>query len=674
MDIWVNPFLLTATGSGSTVDPYGLLANWNAGPGDTVKFLSAPKNSLSNWTFTSGSKDVTIPSGLIKNIDDCEDETSWTASANVTLSAESSNYKYTYGTQSIKVAVASGFTTGKLMYKGLGSTEDFSSFNRLNIFVRSESGVINGKGLKLNLCSDTTGDTVVDSIDLGDFLTANSSGTYTVNDYISVDAGTLGSSIQSVSLSFDVDPGAVTFMIDCIFASDDTFGFNHVVRRDHSSSPEFYCVKSAYGTSVELGRVLDSSTYSGCKFGGDSGTNVAAETILCAHTPSGSSTSTTFWTTDNGSFSSLLTYSGGWSDPTGTPTQDSYTFFMSGVGRMDGIDPGVFNFYEKLGVFGSYNAIDSMNNCKFDDCHFGSNRNISFNGDGSVGTNIHITDPGTSVVFGTFGGYFENVFCVGGDNDSNDINIAAVNCLREWKNLNFKYGYRIDFGTIYNLEIRDLSITDHASHAIFAGNSSAVVGKVKIYNLTTSGNLTGMNVLTGDWTLVNPNIAEATDITITSDASDQLQAIVRCERMDGTPGYVYTKGRGFTIQSDTGSDRRTASGKCWKFSPTDAEDCTEEFPSRLKLGILNFTGSNTAEVKVWVKRSNTGINMKLNCPAGQIAGVSSEVSDSASGSAGTYEELSISISPTEEGAVEIYLDVWGGSTYNGFADDFSVVV
>ena len=70
-----------------------------------------------------------------------------------------------------------------------------------------------------------------------------------------------------------------------------------------------------------------------------------------------------------------------------------------------------------------------------------------------------------------------------------------------------------------------------------------------------------------------------------------------------------------------------------------------------------------------MRRSNTGLTLSLVCPGGQITGVASDVSDSVTEIADTWEQLSIVLTSTESGVVTVEAQAYGGSTYTGYVDD-----
>jgi hypothetical protein len=75
---------------------------------------------------------------------------------------------------------------------------------------------------------------------------------------------------------------------------------------------------------------------------------------------------------------------------------------------------------------------------------------------------------------------------------------------------------------------------------------------------------------------------------------------------------------------------------------------------------------------MFVKRSSTSINARLLVNADEVSGVN-ETSDTATLGAGIWEDLSITVTPTEHDALDVWLEIWGGSTHSVYFDDLSVV-
>jgi hypothetical protein len=130
---------------------------------------------------------------------------------------------------------------------------------------------------------------------------------------------------------------------------------------------------------------------------------------------------------------------------------------------------------------------------------------------------------------------------------------------------------------------------------------------------------------------------------------------------------------GGTISTETGADlRHTASGVSWKISPTNASLRIAAYPLDFVLATVAVNADAEVTVTCWMRRSNTGLTGKLVCRGGQIDGVASDVTDSVTEAADTWEQLSIAFTPTEAGVVQIEAWAYGGTTYSLYVDDISI--
>ena len=73
-----------------------------------------------------------------------------------------------------------------------------------------------------------------------------------------------------------------------------------------------------------------------------------------------------------------------------------------------------------------------------------------------------------------------------------------------------------------------------------------------------------------------------------------------------------------------------------------------------------------------MRRDNTGLSMRLMCKGGQLAGIANDVSSAMTAAADTWEEVTITFTPTVAGVVEILAEAWGGTTYSGWVDDMTI--
>ncbi len=125
------------------------------------------------------------------------------------------------------------------------------------------------------------------------------------------------------------------------------------------------------------------------------------------------------------------------------------------------------------------------------------------------------------------------------------------------------------------------------------------------------------------------------------------------------------------IESQT-SGGHTASGLCWKMSPTTYAGVS--YP--LSMGPLEISVSSGQSyvISVWVKKSDVSSSFEvvLRLPGGQLSGIDTDVTATATDST-DYQQVSLaSVTPSEDGVLEVYVDVYGSSTANVLVDDLGV--
>lgn len=140
----------------------------------------------------------------------------------------------------------------------------------------------------------------------------------------------------------------------------------------------------------------------------------------------------------------------------------------------------------------------------------------------------------------------------------------------------------------------------------------------------------------------------------------------------GTFSFVSATPTG-TIFSEFGADRNTPTGLAWKLSPMDATYFTQEAPLRLSVLKLYIGTLDPVTVSVWAKRDNLGISGRLILPSGQHGAPVADVITNYAGPINTYSMISITFTPTVTNVIlDVYFDVWGGSTFNFWVDDVSI--
>ena len=185
----------------------------------TLDVYTAPNatsagGSNGNWWISSGAVIELPSSGADKwKAIACTDakRSKWTASSNVTTYDpywSASTWSETYNVSSMmsdRIEINSSFTTGKVAYYELPATLDLSAFQQVSWNIIATQGRkklrSNGDhGISFRLCSDTTGDTTVDTIPwVGEHLANTGYWQAMVRDKGSA----LGSSIRSIAIYLD---------------------------------------------------------------------------------------------------------------------------------------------------------------------------------------------------------------------------------------------------------------------------------------------------------------------------------------------------------------------------------------------------------------------------------------------------------------------------------------
>lgn len=609
--------------------------------GDSVRIMaSTDPTSIGSATWNNLSKTVTIPSGLVASIHD--GSTAWTASANVTTTASTTRKE---GGNSASMAIAAAFTTGLVAYKTITLT-DYSIYKQVSFWVRATAAVASG-ALEIRLCSDTVGAVTVNTIPVPQI--ANTAAWHPVT-YDTTAA--LGASIQSVALFANTDPGTVTVLLDNIIACRDSTSSDSITLTTligkNTSGETFYGIQSIVGTTV----LLDEDPNSQATVGqGYAGTTELVTTYIrkVSEIPFGT-TADQLVVNTTGTAASPIDYSGGW-NRTDMSTQTGESWVSGVHGQSNGLSFTNKSFITvsklRCSRFGSgFTMAGTSNNNSFTD--------IVGNNCKANGFTTTVVTIGTITVSGHTG---NNCGTTGMDVDGSYIILSSLVA-----NNNGTTGVRCNMRQGL---LTTVTCKNNGSQGVFFSSAS----ETKIYNLITASNGTNGVTNTGNINyLVNASIAESSEV---ASASSFQNYIVRSHKHDNTTDNHMIFTDGGLISSETGADRRTASGMAWKFSPTSTNRSVT-YPLMLDGIKIACAASTAVSVFIWVKRSNTALTARLFLRGGQINGAPSDVSASASGIANVYEQLTISFTPTEAGVVDVELQAYGGTTFNAWFDDMTI--
>jgi hypothetical protein len=178
---------------------------------------------------------------------------------------------------------------------------------------------------------------------------------------------------------------------------------------------------------------------------------------------------------------------------------------------------------------------------------------------------------------------------------------------------------------------------------------------------SSSGHAQGVNLVSGQLYLNNFTINEATEVS----SSVTVPGFVYANRLDDTDNnsWVFQPSIGTVNQQTAVVDSPATTA--WRMRPTTTT-ASANSPLLLKLGTVVCAASSAVTVTARMQRDNTQLTMRLICPGGQITGVSTSVSSDMTAAANTWETVSITFTPTEAGAVDIYAHAFGGTTRSGY--------
>jgi hypothetical protein len=686
-----------------------------------------------------------------------------TANVSTTLSTVGSLAK---GATLDFITINASFTTGKIAYYTLPATLDLSAYQQLSLFINQTAGTLGG--LTISLCSDTTGDTAVDT------FTIPSTGATSVWCPFTINKGSaLGSSIQSISISRAANNGAQNFNFNSIVAcksptSVDALSNTSLVTKNNGTEGAY--AVGGFGGSDGTIVFLDSSptavnltTTGGAYYGTTETVNLwryeplNPYTLNSAALPS-SSTDTNancVFPANNGILNNPITFSGGW-DSTNMSTRIGQTWFNNQNGNGYGLsNNNTTNYitidrinYARCAVgLNSGNSFlgNIIQNCNFTASQVGlqTTGTAQFQMQSCIVTNTSST--GVSISYGsndinnpvvinncTFSGNVSNNLLINQNTGNPYYNITnssfntssitgitttvfgystiTSNSINYFNTTGLQTNNNI-IGTINNLTFvpepaggnQIIRGFDAASYLTLPQNIYTTFNNVTVNAPTTtySQGTTNLNyLLNGGYNFkylnssftptnvvyTNGNVLydnggaylyNCTGVPTTITASTNnvapyiLNAAFYSQDEGNTVGNnkIYFSGGLATSQTAV---RNTPSGYAWSLAPTSTSTVTSQFPLKLKLASVAANGGSAVTISAYMRRTNTGLTMQLVCPANQPYGPTSDTVSSITAVADTWEQVSISFTPTQNAVFDIYVYVYGGTTFTGYVDDLGV--
>ena len=692
-----SPISITSTGhglsTGNTVVITGHTTNTNANGTWTITVTGANTLTLDNSTGNG----VGGATGSIRNISNCvvrlanavteniasfgdrgSGRTSWTAAAGGNASASLDATDTKEGDVSDSISVTASFTTGKVAHKATG-TLNLSGYQQVSFWIKQTAGttIVSGD-ISLRLCSDSSGDTTVNTINIPG-IAANSRWLP-----LTVDLGSnLGSSIQSVALYVDTDRGAQTFLISNIIAcknrnSNDSLNLQSLIGKNSSSEKWWATIQSINGATI----ILDQETNI---------TPMAAATSSTATQTrgySGTSETTSLYKRETIKTSIASTSSTAIQQINNSGTQNNNINFLFGYDRtnmstktgqtfMDGSNSwGVglqfnrnFITIKDAGFVRYFWGLYSVSrSCNFSNLWFtGNNQWAVYILSSAL---INLSDIYVSFNLGVL---FTNQCSTVSLNNiqslsnsaqgiltTNTQNCSLTNSLVE-NNLN-----SIVVNAGRNNLIKNCTCVNNGGSGLvftFASDNNLVLGCTTTNNTTSSidGQAYGTNYIK------NCTLNEAVLVSNFFQFANGRTILI--DNNGSSSNYIHYSEAG-TIYNTT-SVRYTNSGFAWALAPTSTTR-SSIYPLDFPVAKVAVNSNSMVTVRAWMRRTNTQLTTGLRVKGGQINGVSNDVTSYMTAAADTWEQVTLNFTPTEAGVVEILAECYGGSTFTAYVDDINI--
>lgn len=714
--------------TGDIVHIYGDTTNFTANGTWTITYVGVNTFTLDGstgvGTGTTGSswkcpnQAVHLATAQTATITRCEQV--WTVDNASTVTADTAYKKE--GWYSAKVVMASPANSTLYAHFATG-TLNLSSYQKISFWIKNDTAVLANQW-NICLCSDTAGTTVVDTFAIP---AIPSTAQFLPLTIARNGGGNLGSSIQSIALYSGSSAGATTGITLDNFVACTTSGLNlqSLISKNTTAqtttsatgyaNESWYCIQSISqdGTVIRLDNtsLTNPTTFSGQRGGGYSGATGTVTTYKRETTKTALVTLFTDYAQeimDSGSAGSTIQFQGSYDSATNTRNGETIFDGLNGFGygimaytsrSYDTINYiSLYRYSHGIALMGSSAAanlvIDTLPNCNSNQL-YGIYLNAT--GAASVNTTINANNNAQGCrLYNTSGARFGSISAC--NNETNGIHLEASNAITGSNNVQFVTldAHNNNQVGLYCDQSHNSLVGTMTAHKNYtAGVRYYYSSNNRINNLTANYNQYALNCYggagggtsqnnfvmygsaTGNWT--TPVYAYFSSLylnnfsysgTLASMIDSYGANVVASSNDKQVEGTFFSQLNVATISSDT-TNRHTASGICWKMSPTSTVRAAN-YPLKLKIATIAVVANVLVTAKVWVKKDNaSGIYASFVLPGLQIAGVDTDVV-AVKANDTSYEQLSLTFTPTAAGVVDFYVYAYGGTTYNVYVDDFSI--
>jgi hypothetical protein len=610
-------------------------------PGDFIKLAKTSDPVSIGCLWTSGSKAVVMGSPRTLWIDDCE--VGWTAVSGSTTTHVTSTKKH--GNASVKIDVSSFSSSSLYAYKQIPAT-DYSAYQEVSLWYRTATGSIDSGRWNLCLCSDTSGEVIVDQFPLPAHPAPDRWMPIVV---AKTGGGNLASSVRSVALYTTNTPPTSSHgvMFDNIQATAaDDLNLTSLVSKNSSSVgglEGYWAIQSISGSTILLDRDTNCDASSGYGYYGVT-EDVTTYIRNTYKTPPASSlfSPTIFNVNQSGSYLAPVIYTGGWN--TGSNIQDGETYYdgQNGLGVGFYLNGYSFISASKMSFFrygvGLYVEGESAgHNIGMSNLSNNSNAgamildrtrlsNFEF---GNVNSNGSIELTGSCGV--TFKeGPMDNVVTVRRAFSNHDVGVL----LDSTNNIRF-------------LGTSSIANNPRGLRAIDCG-AGVFVEDTTFKNISVDTSNDSSRI-----TLVNASMVGSNAVHFEHLAKYGYTQKTLSHNHDSTGTNLVSHGGGLITSMAT--TRPGGSGLMWQLL-TSATHRDVFDPLPLYVGQVYCVANATTVVKAWLRKDHaTQVNGRLAARGRQLAGIPNNVTATLANNTG-WQELSISLTPTESGVVQI--EVW----------------
>lgn len=659
--------------------------------GDEIRVIGSadPVDSAILAAFANNNKTVTLASALTTNI---YMTGAWTPSANVTATSNTTNM--IEGTDCSSMAIAGAFTTGLVAYFPTG-TLDLSTKQQISFSIRSNISTA-ANTFRVDLCTDTVGAVPVHSFTINRALSNTNRWTKFVFD----NGSAMNSAIQSIAIVALLDPGTNTVLFDACWASTapGTAGAlttRSLIGKNTAGDKNWWPIKAINGTTLtidnDINLVANSANYTGY-----SGTTESAELW---HRETIKTDIVTVNATVNQSqldatYASPITISGGW-NRTDMSTQTLETSWLDGL---DGFGFGLvlnsdwWNASKIFGVrYGTAVALQARyinytGDLKLTGC-VGSVGALSITSGAikvkvSVGNTVYLnSNTGTSTIAGNgmkFGNIEVRSQLLGSSNHS--ISYAG----RDWNVGDMKFRTCNNDAAIRTngcgsalINSMDYNATEFASTStsLITCTAQGGTGPIRVNSVTATnigwlfqGNgYAFLNNVTSVLNFGPFNSAQGSGVRSSITAYyTSMQADPTGARL-GFPAYSGKSAQyvGGTSFSSDNTIVHSNSAESWVFQTSIGlsgnQSANIDFPMTSNEPYLVYVPANkTLTFTAYVRREFVAEMMiRLRVKGNSIAGVPNDViANAASVTDNAWEQISLSVTPTISGLVEIWPEAY----------------